>query len=578
MTRSSRRRPLCVGLLFACLCGHAAGASFTTLDAAQGGFLAALSRDGHIATGSYVGFGTYAGSWSWRRGEDASALPLIAASGMNPWGQPIAGAADDGTGNQVAALVYSDVASNAPLLIGAFPGSSAVDNFYSQAYGISEDGTAVGLAYDPSGNPIAFRWTASDGMTRLPVNRPQTFSRANGISGAGNVIYGWNDRVDGYRSGVIWIDGTPLEPHNFGQYGDAFGSPPGEPLGSSYDGSVVVGQGYWDDQLLSEAWRWTQATDAQPIGLLIPQGGARYAGALSRYKFPVGERATMHSVVPAGFFQFIASYADAVSDDGNIVVGTTGIQPDQQDAFIWTPQTGMVWLADYAAAHGVTIPAGFLLYGASAISSDGKVIGGTGVDPTGTYVVPWVMDLHDDVAREVIVTAQGAIASNDLTSGPFVGFPVGAAVTMSLHLQPHGSSMVPAHASDYTLHASKFQLAAHYLDPSDYSRHDARETLAAGAPLLHVVNDAPRADGVTLDPAALATAGQTVQWHVSDPAGALFDSDLLAGIDRGFGADRFDGTTLWQVSDVTHHMVIDLQFVTIADDLDGIFSDGFDGN
>src|SRR6185503_13584075 len=162
---------------------------------------------------------------------------------------------------------------------------------------------------------------------------------------------GWNDRADGYRSGVIWIDGTPIEPHNFGLYGDAFGSPPGEPLGSSFDGSVVVGQGYWDDNLQSEAWRWTLATDTQPIGLLIPQGGSRYAGMLSRYKFPAGERATTHSVAPSGFFQFIASFADAVSADGNIVVGTTGIQPDQMDAFIWTPSTGMVFLADYAASR-----------------------------------------------------------------------------------------------------------------------------------------------------------------------------------------------------------------------------------
>lgn len=578
MNLASCRRPLCAGLLLASLCGNAAAGSFTTLDDAQGGFLSAISRDGHIATGSYVGGGTYAGSWIWRRDQGGASLPLIAAGGMNAWGQPIGGSADDGTGKQVAALVYSDVATSGPVLIGKYPGSSDVDNFYSQVYGVSDDGIAVGLAYDPSGNPIAFRWTQGEGMTRLPVNRPQTFSRANGISGAGNVIFGWNDRADGYRSGVIWIDGTPIEPHNFGLYGDAFGSPPGEPLGSSHDGSVVVGQGYWDDQLQSEAWRWTLATDAQPIGLLIPQGGSGYAGLLSHYKFPAGERATTHAVVPAGFFQFIASYADAVSEDGNTVVGTTGIQPDQQDAFIWTPATGMLFLADYAAAHGVTIPAGFLLYGATSISADGLTIGGTGVDPTGTYVVPWVLDLHDDVARDVIVTAQGTIADNDLANGPFAGFPVGAAVTMTLHLQPHGTALTPAHASDYALRTSKFQLAAHYVDPLDYSHHDALETLGAGAPLLHLVNDAPRADGLTLDPAALGTPGQSVEWQVTNLSGVLFDSDRAVGINRGFSADQFDASTVWRVSDGVQHMDVTLQFVTIADDLDGIFGDGFDGN
>ena len=577
MNQPSCRRPLCAGLLLACLCGHAAGASFTTLDDVQGGFLSAISRDGHIATGSYVGAGTYAGSWIWRQGAGGTSLPLIAAGGMNSWGQPIGGSADNGSGKQVAALVYSDVASNGPVLIGPYPGSSDVDNFYSQVYGVSDDGTVVGLAYDPSGNPIAFRWTAADGMTRLPVNRPQTFSRANGISGSGSTIFGWNDRADGYRSGVIWIDGTPVEPHNFGMYGDSFGSPPGEPLGSSFDGSVVVGQGYWDLDLHSEAWRWTLATDAQPIGLLIPQAGSRYAGMLSRYKFPAGERATTHSVAPSGFFQFIASFADAVSADGNIVVGTTGIQPDQMDAFVWTPSTGMVFLADYAAAHGVTIPAGFLLYGATAISADGKVIGGTGVDPTGTYVVPWVMDLHDDVARDVIVTAQGAIAANDLNAGPFAGFPVGAAVTMRLHLSPHGSAITPAHASDYAVRPASFNLHAHYFDSSDFTQHDADETLAPGAAVLHLVNDNPRADGLTLDPTPTATAGQTVQLHVSDAGGALFDSDQAAGIDRGFSAQQLDAGSQWRITDGVHSMNVTLQFITIADDMDGIFSDGFDG-
>lgn len=579
MNHSSCRRLAGAGLLLAGIVGAAAAASFTTLDDAQGGFLAALSRDGHIATGSYVGGGTYAGSWVWRQGAGGTSLPLIAAGGMNAWGQPIGGSADDGTGVQVAALAYSDVAATGPVLIGAYPGSSPVDNFSSQVYGISDDGTAVGLAYDQSGNPIAFRWKQGEGMTRLAVNRPQTFSRANGISGSGSTIFGWNDRTDGYRTGVIWIDGTPIELHNYGMYGDTFGSPPGEPLGSNYDGSVVVGQGYWDDQLQSEAWRWTLATDVQPIGLLIPQGGSRYAGMLSRYKFPAGERATSHAVVPAGFFQFIASYADAVSEDGNIIVGTTGIQPDQQDAFIWTPSTGMVFLADYAAAHGVTIPAGFLLYGATAISADGLTIGGTGIDPTGTYVVPWVLDMHADVARDVVVTAQGTIGTNDLAAGPFAGFPVGAAVTMTFHLSPQAIEIAPAHASDYSVRRTSFGIHAHYLDTSDYTHHDAYETLSASGPaVLHLVNDNPRADGVTLDPTAVATSGQTVELHVSNPPGTLFDADQATRINRGFTADMFDASTTWQVSDGAQHMNVTLQFITIADDMDGIFSDGFDGN
>jgi len=569
-------RRACAGLLMVGYGLNALAASFTTLDDAQTGYLAALSRDGHIATGSYLGGGTYAGSWVWRESAGVASLPLIAASGMNSWAQPIAGSADDGTGNQVAALAYSDFAKTGPVLIGPYPGSAAVDNFYSQAYGASDDGVVVGLAYDPSSNPIAFRWTQTGGMARLPVNRPETYSRANGISGNGGVIYGWNDQDDGYRSGVIWVDGTPIEPHNHGIYGDLFGSPPGEAFSSNYDGSVVVGQGYWDDQLISEAWRWTLATDAQPLGIVIPTPGSSYANLLADYKAPGGmSRSGRLPASPSDWGDDPQSYALAVSEDGATVVGVTGT-PYNSDAFIWTQATGMALLVDYAAAHGVAIPSGFLLYGASAISADGLVIGGTGIDPTGTFVVPWVMDLHGQT-HDVLVVAEGSISTNDLPVGPFSGYPVGAAVNMTFRLVPAATAVAPGYSSDYPLRVESFQITSSYFDWNTYTHYSVSDTLdAAGAPVLHLNNDNPHADGIDLDATPLATSGQTVQLHLSDANGALFDSDQAAHINRSFAAGQFS-TATWNISDGVHSMVIDLQFVTIKDDGDAIFSDGFGG-
>jgi len=559
-------------LLIACTAPAWAG-SFMTLDDAHDGYVGAMSRDGHVVNGSYVAFGSYAGSFVWRQGEGVSASPLVAAGGMNSWGQPSVGSAPDAGGNQVAAMAYSDVGSTGPVLIGAFPGSAPVDSFYSQAYGMSDDGIAVGLAYDPSGNPIAFRWSAADGMTRLAVERPETFSRANGISASGHVIFGWNDRDDGYRTGVIWIDGVPLALHNPGPYGDAFGSPPGEPLAATRDGSVVVGQGYWDDLMQSQAWRWTLADGVQPIGVLVPPAG-NHGRPFAHSQFPAGERAAAQHAAPSGFFTPTASYAVAVSDDGNTIVGNTGIAPNQVDAFIWTPQTGMVWLSAYAAAHGITLPPGFLLYSGSAISGDGLTIAGTGVDASNT-VMPWLMDLHDAAPHDTIVTAQGSIASNNLSGGPFSGFPVGASVTLRFHLKPAGTSVTPAHRSDYTLRPASFALDAHYVDPNDYSHHDAHETLAPGGTLLHVTNDAPHADGVALDTSALGTAGYTLDFAAADSSGTLFDSDLLAPGSYGFDASRFDSNT-FRVSHGAEQLGVTLEFVTLAPDLDGIFTDGFD--
>lgn len=575
MKKNLRWRLLTVVGLSGVSAGAAAG-SFTTLDGAQNGFMGALSRDGRIATGAYVSFGSYSGSWIWRDGADAVNMPLGAVLGMNSWGQPIAGSADDGSGTQVAALAYSDVDTAGPLLIGGYPGSVPMDNFLSQAYGVSDNGIAVGLAYDASGNPIAFRWTQADGMSRLPVERPDTFSRANGISRNGNLVFGWNDRSDGYRSGVIWLDGSPLALHNYGPYGDAFGSPPGEALAGSDDGSVVVGLNYWDDQLLSEAWRWTQATGVQPIGIITPPE-PQTRKTLPTIALPMlanpAQRNQLWPQPSGGWDTSPSSTATAVSGDGNVVVGYTG-PPTNTDAFIWTSAGGMVLLKDYAAAQGVTLPDGFLLYGATAISHDGLTIGGTGIDYAAGVMVPWVLDLHG-ASESVTVSVVGAVSANDLASGPFAGVPAGAAVTISFRVHSSGTSITPAHASDYAIDANSLSIKATWPDPGN-GRVTVSDVSAAGAnALLHLVNDQPRTDSIALDGAPLSTSGQSLRFAFADSSGSLFDSDQVARIDRSMVAGLFDSAQC-SVGDGTASMDVALQWVSIGDG-DGIFTDGFDG-
>lgn len=570
------RLPVVAGIAATLVCGTAAARSFTTIDEARNGFLAALSHDGRIASGAYVSGGVYAGSWAWRSGSAGYGLPLNVAGGMNAWGQPIVGSADDGSGNQVAALAYSDVDTAGPILIGAYPGSVPMDHFSSQAYGISDTGVAVGLAYDATMNPIAFRWTSAEGMRRLPVDRPATFSRANGISRDGNVIYGWNDRSDGYRAGVIWIGGSPIALHNDGPYGDAFGAPPGEAMASNDDGSVVVGIGYWNDQLQSEAWRWTQATGPQPIGLIIPTAKKPLASPMHLAPLAGFQRSAKWPQ-PDDWEDDPVSAAVAVSSDGNVVVGYTGT-PINTDAFIWTPATGMVFLEDYAAAHGVTLPAGFRLYGASAISADGLTIGGTGVDPSGTFTVPWILDLHDNPQRYVEVTAIGTVSANDLDAGPFAGYPAGTSVTMTFRVRSEGTSVTPSHAADYEVDTASVSIAATYFDPASSTHPRAVETLAPGSsPVLHLVNDRPRADSIAVAGAPLATSGQSLQFEVADSNGGLYDSDQIARINRSMTSDLFD-TAQWTLGDASHAMRITLHWVAIKDSTDGIFSNGFDGD
>ncbi len=570
------RTVLTAALVLGVASGTATAGTFTSLDNAQNGFLTGLSRNGRIASGVYTSFGQYAGSFVWRQGAGETDIPFGSALGMNSWAQPIVGADVDTDGYIVAAMAYSDIDVTGPILIGPYPGSTTLDNFYSQAYGVSDDGVVVGLAYDPSLNPIAFRWTAQGGMTRLAVNRPTAYSRANGISTDSSTIFGWNDRLDGYRSGVIWIDGKPIEPHNDGAYGDAFGAPPGEALAANADGSVVVGQGYWDDQFQSLAWRWTAATDAQPIGIIYPPAPApAVQRTLGKLDAPGGALADAR-YKPYGFFSPPSSYALGVSKDGNTIVGNTS-DGFTTAAFIWTATDGMMLLSDYAAAHEIVIPDGFYLYSANAISADGLTLGGNGIDPTGSFFIPWIIDLHPAQARDTVIVAQGSVISNDLPDGPLAGFPPGTAVSMTFHVTPDGDVLDPGHDSAYPLAVHTFSLAVNYQDPVDFTRYSATEYLdPSSTPRLHLLNDAPRADGIDMPATPTASAGQELQFTVSNPDGTLFDSDAASRINRSFGPSRFDNRT-WIVRSGAQAMDIALQWVTVKDDVDSIFGNGFDG-
>lgn len=569
------RALLTSALVIALTSTTAMAATFTSLDDAEGAFLTGLSKNGRIASGVYVAGGMYSGSMIWRQGAGVAGLALNSTLGMNSWAQPIVGASDDGTGEIVAALAYSNIAATGPYFVGKYPGSVGYDNQLSQGFGVSDDGTVVGLAYDGSRNAIAFRWTKQDGMSRLAVNRPTAYSRANGISANSTVIFGWNDQLDGYRRGVVWIDGKVIEMHNPGIYGDDFGSPPGEALGANASGSVVVGQGYWDELFQSQAWRWTLAGGTEPIGIILPPPAPPQVQQLmSRMPAQPGPLADAR-YKPYGFFFPPSSYALSVSADGNTIVGNTS-DGFTTAAFIWTAADGMMLLSDYAAAHGVPVPEGFFMTSANAISADGLTLAGNGIDPTGQFFVPWVMDLRAVSTRDSLVIAQGNIESNNLQNGPFAGYPVGAAVSMSFPISAVGNSISPSRDSAYPIFVPGFRLTANYQDPDTYERFTASESLNGSAnPKFHIINDNPQADGLDLPSTPTSTPGQVLQFNVSNPTGTLFDSDSSQRINRSFAPSYFDAMT-WEIRDGANSMKVTMQWVTVRDDQETIFRNGFD--
>ena len=539
------RISLYAGLVLTLAAGHAAAGSFTDVGVV-GGQLTSLSYNGRIAGG--IGGG---GAWRWNKDSGAVVMGgFVSSNGMNSWGQPMVGAytPDANGADAVAAMWYtnSDLLG-APDIIGGYPGTGGgTGQGISEAYGISDDGIAVGLAYDETNNPIAFRWTAGEGMTRLTVNRPTTFSRANGISRDGHTIFGWNDQEDGVRSGVIWQDGVPRD------LVDVNHNPIGEALAASSNGSVVVGGNYFGDSGADEAWRWTAATGVQSIGFIT--GAPGKPG--KRHAFPMpsdrSEKADIKlGTGPQGFFPPQA-YAFAVSDDGNVVVGASGIFPVRH-AFIWTPDTGMVWLSDYAAAHGVTIPAGWDLNTADGVSADGQVIAGWGFN--GNSVASFVIDLHSSRTYKAAFTARGTVAFNDLTSGPFAGTPEGTPVTMNFVASPNGFEISPGQYTAYPIMLPTFKLRAGNVTETLVSTTDG--------PLVGITNDYPKSDGIHLFTTP-TSSGQGFEFELFNPGGNMYDSDDLNRINRTFGPEFFEKTS-WMVTQGDHMMWIELQSVTISD-------------
>jgi uncharacterized membrane protein len=526
----------------------------------QNSGVAGLSHNGRIATGVFATGMSGAESWRWTPERGIESIPgFLDAVGMSAWAQPIAGAVHDENGYEVAAVAYSNASVAGAVVIGPYPGSTQVDNYLSSAYGVSNDGTAVGLAYDETGNPIAFIWNASTGMSRLPVNRPDTFSRANGISQDGSVAFGWNDQNDGYRTGVIWTGGETID------LVDGIGQPVGEAYSATPDGSVVVGGGYYTANG-SEAWRWTAATGTQPIGIL-PTGqpvSPRAPASKQSARFDQTKPATVQD--PNGFLP-PESFAFAVSDNGNVIVGASGMWPIRT-ATIWTPDTGLQPLADYITARGVTIPEGWALAAATAISSDGLTIGGWGIDEEG-IMAAFIVDLHSNEPTDAILEAHGTIGFNDLTEGPFAGLPVGTEVTMSFVMSPEGVEMQPANATSYPIRLDTFQFHA----------GAASETLVAtqDGPMTMITNDYPMSDGIHLYSTPTAS-GQAFEFELFNPGGNMFDSDDLNRINRTFGAEFFEKAS-WMVEDGSHSMWVQLDTVSINDveaPADAIFASGFD--
>jgi len=251
------------------------------------------------------------------------------------------------------------------------PGSEGCDASLTSIWDISRDGSvAVGHNWFNCRDVQAFRWDPQSGTVQLPkAYADSRNTRANAVSGDGRVIAGHEDTAIGWWAAVVWRDDVPeiieQEADWWGVY-DVF--PVGDVWDINQDGSVLVGEnaiGSAEDGYPSSAWMWTEEHGLEVLGFIPcpPWSWFCWSGSAS---------------------------ANAVSDDGTVVVGWGGDYGDRE-ATIWTRGLGLMTLEDFLAAQNVVAVEGWDLMTALALSGDGRIVGGWG--GAGGNIYGWTVNI-----------------------------------------------------------------------------------------------------------------------------------------------------------------------------------------
>jgi uncharacterized membrane protein len=226
--------------------------------------------------------------------------------------------------------------------LGDLPGGST----WSTGDAISDDGTVIAGHSVDAINSRAIRWDAGLPPSMTALGTGFDYSFAYGVSGDGAKIVGFQlepspspHEVARCWSGLAMID---------------LASPPGDfgtlAWGISADGSTIVGRSRQSSGVV--ATRWNGCSTVASVELLGTAPG------------------------------HLESEANDASVDGGTVVGWSRLDINQdQEAVIWDAQHGMQLLHDVLTNDYGFDLTGWTLLEAEAISDDGKVIVGTGINP-----------------------------------------------------------------------------------------------------------------------------------------------------------------------------------------------------
>jgi len=232
-----------------------------------------------------------------------------------------------------------------------------------------------------------------DGRTRIFTGGGRA-SVAWGVSADGSVVVGDSDSdLNSIISEAFrWTQATGMVGLGYLPGGELFSSA----SGVSADGSVVVGSSYTANG--NEAFRWTQATgmvelgDLAGVALLLSGFGPRVSAdgsvvvGTSNSDFDAYRWTQATGTVGLGNLEWASSGgASGVSSDGSVVVGYS-TNYSSWEAFRWTQQTGMVGLGDLLSSVDTT--SRFFSI-ASGVSGDGSVVVGYSQSVNGQEAFIW---------------------------------------------------------------------------------------------------------------------------------------------------------------------------------------------
>ena len=276
----------------------------------------------------------------------------IGATTVSRDGRAIAGSALDANLKEQAAIWQRGAEWR--LLGSIVPNPAPCDNLISSAFDGNADGSVlVGLAWNGCSIARAFRWEEATGMVDLGSTVAGRSSRADGVSGDGRVVVGWQESSTGFRQAAKWIDGrqTIIVGPDVAL---------GEANAASTDGSIIVGQGCRPSTNEQSAWVWTARDGVQ---CLLP---------------------------PRPRVGFYTGLALATSDDGRVIGGSQSFGLEAE-SIVWIDRTPY-YLRDFLRDHGVPNAfdgwqnTGFV----TGVTRDGRVLVGYGAGPrdfTGFMVV-----------------------------------------------------------------------------------------------------------------------------------------------------------------------------------------------